>query len=291
MTTSVSDSIDESWRVHSNGFSAARRGTSYWLGADVSVQDVDGRRPEEAAYAGSRFFNQLPQAISVGQLAVERALGRLGSVKPASAVQTLVVDQRASGRLLAYLMGPMSGAALQQKRTFLGEKLGQSIGSPLLHVQDDPFVKRGFGSRLVDSEGIEAKPRVILDQGRLSMFFIDTYYGRKLGVPPTTSGSSNLAWQLGSLDAMGLIAQAGEGLYVTGFLGGNSNATTGDFSLGVQGFAIRNGKLAEPVAEANIADNHLQFWPRLVAVGNDPYPYSSMRTPSLVFDKVMVAGT
>ena len=77
---------------------------------------------------------------------------------------------------------------------------------------------------------------------------------------------------------------------VTGFLGGNSNGTTGDFSLGVQGFRIRRGQIAEPVGEMNISGNHLDFWKRLVAVGNDPWPYSSLRTPTLVFEGVQFAG-
>jgi PmbA protein len=40
----------------------------------------------------------------------------------------------------------------------------------------------------------------------------------------------------------------------------------------------------------NISGNHLEFWKRLVAVGNDPYPYSAIRTPTLVFDAVQFAG-
>jgi PmbA protein len=77
---------------------------------------------------------------------------------------------------------------------------------------------------------------------------------------------------------------------VTGFLGGNSNETTGDFSFGIAGFRIRNGQKVEPVAEMNIAGNLLTVWKKAVAVGNDVWLYSSMRTPSVVFDGVSVAG-
>jgi PmbA protein len=41
----------------------------------------------------------------------------------------------------------------------------------------------------------------------------------------------------------------------------------------------------------NIAGNHLQLWQRLAEVANDPWPYSSYRTPSLVFTDVVVSGT
>ena len=40
----------------------------------------------------------------------------------------------------------------------------------------------------------------------------------------------------------------------------------------------------------NLSGNHLEFWKKLVAVGNDPFPYSAMRTPTLVFENVSVAG-
>jgi PmbA protein len=203
----------------------------------------------------------------------------------------MAVDNRASGRLVAALLGPLAAAAVQQKRSYLEGKIGAAIGSPLLHLDDDPLVPRGLGSRLYDSEGIAAKRMPVFHEGVLRTYFVDTYYGRKLGIPPTTARSSNLAWKLGERSQEGLLADMGDGILVTGFLGGNSNGTTGDFSLGVRGFRVRGGRLAEPVGEMNVSGNHLELWKRLVAVGNDPYRYSAMRTPTLVFEGVQFAGT
>jgi PmbA protein len=169
--------------------------------------------------------------------------------------------------------------------------VGESIGSPLLVVQDDPFRPRGLGSRLYDGEGLAARPFPVFEGGALRTLYVDTYYGRKLGIPPTTARASNLTWKLGEHGAAELVARAGEGILVTGFLGGNSNGTTGDFSLGVRGFRIRGGAVAEPIGEMNVSGNHLDLWKRLAAVGNDPYRYSAMRTPTLVFEGVQVAGT
>jgi PmbA protein len=82
-----------------------------------------------------------------------------------------------------------------------------------------------------------------------------------------------------------------DGILVTGFIGGNSNATTGDYSFGVVGFRVRGGAVAEPVAEMNVSGNMAELMKRLVAVGDDPYLYSSMRTPTLVFEGVQFAGS
>jgi PmbA protein len=187
-------------------------------------------------------------------------------------------------------MGPLAASALQQKRSFLDGKLGQRVASARLDVTDDPFVPRGLGSRLFDGEGITARRFPIFEDGVLRSYYVDNYYGRKLGMAPTTRGMSNLAWKLGDRAAPALLADVKEGILVTGFLGGNSNATTGDFSLGAQGYRIRGGQLAEAIGEMNVSGNHLELWQRLAAVGNDPYPYSAGRTPTLAFEGVQFAG-
>jgi PmbA protein len=290
VTTSFSDTQSQTARVHSNGFEGEREDTSFWMSAQATMMDADGRRPEDYSFAGSRFFGELPDVAGVGREATERTLGHLGATKGASRIAKVALDHRVSGRLLAYLMGPLAAAALQQKRSFLEGKVGATVGSPLLDVIDDPLVPRGFGSRLWDGEGIAAKRFPLLEAGVLRNYYVDNYYGKKLGLAPTTARMSNLSVKLGSKSLAELLGDMGEGLYVTGFVGGNSNGTTGDFSLGFQGFAVRDGKVAEPVSEMNLSGSHLEAWHRLAAVGNDPYPYSAMRTPTLVFDGIQVAG-
>jgi PmbA protein len=200
------------------------------------------------------------------------------------------VDNRSAGRMVSMLLGPLSGSSLQQKRSFLEGKLGVPVFSDKMTIVDDPLLVGGLGSRLWDSEGIAARQRPLVDGGVLKSYYIDSYYGRKLGTAPTSGNASNLSWTIGEHDPGALVAAVSDGIFVTGFLGGNSNGLTGDFSLGVRGFRIRDGKLAEPVAEMNISGNHLEFWKRLAAVGNDPWAYSPLRTPTLVFDGVSFAG-
>jgi PmbA protein len=290
VSTGFDDTRTESFRVASNGFEGTRIDTVFFVSASVSVKDADGRRPEDYSFGGSRFLGEVPATAVVGREAAERAISRLGARKPPSAVVTLVIDNRAAGRLIGALGGPLSGASLQQKRSFLEGKLGQAIGSPLLDVVDDPLIPKGFGSRLFDAEGLAAKRRPVFEKGVLRSYYIDTYYGKKLKMAPTSGGTSNLAWTLGAKPQAAILKDVGEGILVTGFLGGNSNGTTGDYSLGVQGFRIRGGERAEPVGEMNIAGNMLELLKKLTAVGNDPWPYSSMRTPTLVFEGVQLAG-
>lgn len=282
--------LSESWLMTSNGFSGSNRGTSYSVGAQASAKDADGRRPEEYDYAGSRYWHALPDAGKLGRSAAERTIARLGAKKSPSAAMTVLVDNRSSGRLVSMLLGPLQASSIQQKRSFLENKLGQQLFSPLLTMTDDPLIPEAFGSRTFDSEGIAAKTRAIFAKGTLSSYYIDNYYGRKLQMAPTSGSPSNLSWQLGAKSQQQLLADIKDGLLVTGFIGGNANTGTGDFSLGLIGFRVRNGAIAEPVSEMNVAGNNLEFWKKLAAVGNDPFLYSSMRTPTLVFEDVSIAG-
>jgi PmbA protein len=290
VTTGCGDTLAETFRVHSNGFEGRRRVTDFWLSAQVSAKDPDGRRPEDWSAAASRHRALLPRPQEVGRDAAVRALSRAGSRKGDSAVLSMAVENRSAGRLVGYLLAALGASALQQKRSFLEGKRGQKVASRLLELADDPLVRRGLGSRLYDGEGLAARPFPVFTGGVLANYYVDTYYGRKLGMEPTTRGPSNLIMGLGEKDRAALLAEMGDGILVTGFLGGNSNSTTGDFSLGVQGFRVRGGEVKEPIGEMNVSGNHQELWRRLLAVGKDPYPYSTLRSPTLVFEGVQFAG-
>jgi PmbA protein len=288
--TSVSDSSSESAKVMSNGFEGENQSTSFWLGASTAVKDPDGRRPEGSNFAGSRFFAELPGPGDVGRLASERAFASVGATKIPSAVVPIIVENRVASRLVRALMGPLSGGSLQQKQSFLEGQLGKPIASKLLTIVDDPHILKGFGSRLYDGEGIASKKMPVIEAGVLRNYYINVYYGRKLKVAPTTGGSSNLVFALGKKNLEELLKDVKDGILVTGFLGGNSNGTTGDFSFGIQGFRIEKGARTTPLAEMNISGNQKELWQKLSAVGSDPYPYGSTLTPTLVLDGVSVAG-
>jgi len=143
---------------------------------------------------------------------------------------------------------------------------------------------------LFDMDGFALKKRVMVDEGVLKEFFVDWYYSRKLGWEPTTSGPSNLIIPPGKRSVEDIMKDLGRGIFITGFIGGNSNSTTGDASIGIVGQLFDGGKLVQAVSEMNIADNHLKFWNKLVEAANDPWIYSSQRFPSLVFEDVVVSG-
>lgn len=289
-TAGFYDTYFESVKVHSNGFSGENEGTVFSTGAEVTVEGEDGKRPEDWYYASTRFYDMLPEPGMLGRTGAEKALRKIGQQKIESAKMPMLVENRAAGRIFGALQGPLSGRSLQQKRSFLEGMLNQKIAADILTVTDDPFVVRGLGSRLYDSEGIAAKKMPVIEKGVLKNFYIDTYYGKKMGMAPTSGSTSNIIFDIGENSLEELTAKVDRGILVTNFIGGNSNSTTGDFSFGLQGFLIEKGSISYPVNEMNISGNMKEFWNKLAELGNDPYPYSSRKYPCLLFEDIDFAG-
>ncbi len=290
VSSGYSDSYSESVRFQSNGFSTEVHGTGFSAGAEVTVSDPGGGRPEDWFSAGSRFYDELPDTGTLGKKAADRALQKIGQKKIASGKYDMIVENRAGLRLISTLQGPMSGGALQQKSSFLESMIGKKVASQALTMTDDPFIVKGFGSRFFDGEGLAAHKRVMIEKGVLLNYYIDTYYGKKLGMAPTSGSGSNTVFEYGSQSLGEMIRNIKRGILVTGFIGGNSNSTTGDFSFGIVGMLIEDGAAVRPVNEMNISDNAKEFWHRLTETGNDPYPYSAARMPSMRFDSVNFSG-
>lgn len=289
-SASYSDTYSETTKVHSNGFAAEKMATAFTAVAEVTVKDDQGGRPEDSDYAVTRYFNNLPSPEKIGKQAVNRALRKIGQTKMDSGVYTMIVENRAAGRLLGIIRRPMTARALQQKSSFLDGMLGKQIASSKLTVVDDPFIIAGLGSRLFDGEGLAAHKRVLIEKGVLKEYYIDNYYGKKLGMEPNSGSSSNLVFEYGDKSLEDIVKDVPKAILVTGFIGGNSNPTTGDFSFGVMGQYVENGNIVHPVNEMNISGNAKELWKNLDRIGNDPFPYSSTKIPTLVFSGVNFSG-
>jgi PmbA protein len=290
VTANYSDNYSESVQLHSNGFSGQNAETFFQIFAEATVNDEGGGRPDDSSYAGNRFYSGLPEPKAIGQEAVKRAMRKIGQKKIASGKYDVIIENRALGRVLGMLQEPLSARSLQQKSSYLDGMLEKKIASEILTIKDDPFLEKGFGSRLFDGEGLAAAPRIILDKGILKSYYIDDYYGRKLNMTPNSGSPSNLIFSLGDRSLEQMIADLQRGIVITDFIGGNSNSTTGDFSFGIIGLLVENGEVVHPVNEMNLTGNGKEFWNQLAELGNDPFPYSSLLRPSMKFEGLQLSG-
>jgi PmbA protein len=290
VTAEENDGHSESFTMTSNGFEGHEEDTFYVAGAEMTIQDEGDRRPNGYHYVVTLNKKDMPSPEKIGAECAKRTMDLLGAKKIKTETLPIIIQNQQVGRIFNGFYQAMGGRSIQQKQSFLADKKGQKVGSELFTLIDDPFVKGGLGSRLFDGDGFATKKRVMIDKGVLKDYYVDWYYSRKLGWEPTTGGPSNLTVPTGKRSVEEIMKDLGRGIYITGFIGGNSNATTGDASIGIIGQLFEGGKPVQAISEMNISDNHLKFWNKLIEVANDPYPYSSYRFPSMVFADIVVSG-
>lgn len=287
--SSYSDEKDFKYMVASNGFEGEASGSSFSLASSVSIKGEGDTRPESYWYDSSLYYDTLVKE-GIGVKALERVLRKMGQKKVASGKYQMVVDNMNSSRLLSPVIDALYGSSIQQKNSFLLDKLDQKVLGDKMTLIDEPHLQRASGARYFDGEGVATKRMPVFENGVLKTYYIDTYAANKMGIKSTIASPSIFTMQMGDKDIDGLIVGIDKGILVTGFNGGNSNSTTGDFSYGVEGFLIEKGKLMQPISEMNATGNLISLWSNLSEVGNDPRNFSSWRIPSLVFDGVDFSG-
>lgn len=290
VVSSYDDGCGAEYMVASNGFEGEIQDTAYSLTAEVALKTDGDARPESYWYDSKLYWADL-ETVGIARKASQRAFQKLGQTKIKSGKYNLILDNTVSMKLLSPLISAMYGTAIQQKNTFLLNRLGDKIVSEKLTVIDNPHQKRAFGSRWYDGEGVATEDRVLIGKGVLNTYFIDTYNALKLNIQPTVASPSIIKLEHGIKNHSQLLNTMHQGIWVTGFNGGNTNSTTGDFSFGIEGFLVENGIATTPIGEMNITGNILDLWNNLVEVGNDPLSLNSSRQiPALLFEGVSFSG-
>ena len=275
----------------SNGFEGEHRDTGFGLGVELTLEEPNGRRPEAMAYYSAAHRGDLPAAPAVAAEAWHRAAQRLGSAPAPTGRYPMLLENNLVGRILGVLGGPLSGSELHQGRSCLAGKQGERIAASHFTLLDDPTIPRGLGSRPWDGDALRAKPMPVIEGGVLKNYYLSTYYSRKLGLPVTSGGRSNWVVPAGVRRPQQMLAELPKAIVVTGFLGGNSNGLTGDFSFGVQGLLLENGEVKAHLSEMNVSGNILDVLGNFAEAGSDVWTYSSLRSPSLLFQDVQFSGT
>ncbi len=289
ISSAYDDGVGAEYMIASNGFEVETIDSAFNLTVEVALKTDGEARAESYWYDSSIYWNDLIKK-GIGAKALERALQKIGQQKIKSGKYAMLLDNTTSSRLLSPMISAMYGSALQQKNSFLLDELGQKIASEKLTIIDTPHLQKAFGARWFDGEGVATSQRTIIDKGVLNTYFIDTYNGLKMDVEPTIASPSIISTALGEKNFDSLLQSMQKGIWVTGFNGGNSNSTTGDFSFGVEGFYIENGVATTPISEMNITGDLLSLWANLIEVGNDSRNTSSRRLPSLLFNDVNFSG-
>jgi PmbA protein len=281
-------------------FTGSYHSTSF--GVSVSVIAGEGLDMQtDYDFASSRFWRDLNRPEFVGQRAAERAVKRLNPVKKPTGKWPVVFDNRVARSLLGTFSGAINGTSIARGTSFLKDAMGTQIFAPTITISDDPMVKRGFGSEPFDAEGHSGSKLLLVEQGVLKHWLLDSRSANQLGLQSNyraarglssspSPASTNMLLHPGVLSLQELIADIQEGFFVTELFGMGINSVTGDYSQGASGFWIEHGEITVPVAEMTIASNLRDMF-RHLTVSNDIEYSSSKNAPALRIDGMTIAGS
>jgi PmbA protein len=292
--------------ANSRGFVGGYRTSYAGVSAAPLAMDANGQMQRDGWWSGARRLKDLESPESIGKEAARRTLRRLGARKVPTQRVPIVFAPEVSRSLIGSVFEAASGDSIWRHASFLAGKMGAQIGAATLTIVDDnammlPNGTGGFGSSPFDGEGLPSLRTVVVQNGVLQTYLLNTYAARKLGMKSTHNasrglagtpgiGCGNLFLEAGELTTEEIIAQTQTGLYVTSLMGFGTNIVTGDYSRGATGLWIENGELSHAVEEVTIAGNLAEMLMNVTAIGNDLVFRGSVAAPTLRIDGMTIAG-
>ena len=292
--------------ANSRGFVGGYRTSYDGVSAAPLAMDANGQMQRDGWWSGARRLIDLDSPESIGKEAARRTIRRLGARKVPTQRVPIVFAPEVARSLIGSIFEAASGDSIWRHASYLAGKLGEQIAAPTLTIVDDnamllPNGAGGFGSSPFDGEGLPSLRTVVVQNGILQTYLLNTYSARKLGMKSTHNasrglagtpgiGCGNLYLEPGQLSPEEIITQTHTGLYVTSLMGFGTNIVTGDYSRGATGLWIENGQLTHAVEEVTIAGNLAEMLMNVTAIGNDLDFRGSVASPTLRIDGMTIAG-
>ncbi len=286
--------------ANSLGFCGSYHTTSFSLSV-VPVASQDGGMQRDYWYSSQRKLKALEAAKAVGQKAAERTVRRLGAKQVRTQEAPIVFEPEMAASLLRHLASAISGSALYRKTSFLLDKIGEKVAADGIFVEDHARLPSALGSKPFDGEGLPTRQNIIVEDGVLTSYLLDTYSARKLGLQSTGNASrsfadtpaastTNFFLRPGTTPPKDIIQSVRSGLYVTELSGFGVNPVTGDYSRGAVGMWIEDGEIAYPVEEITIAGNLLDMFKNIEVIGDDLEQRSPISAPTVKISRMTIAG-
>jgi PmbA protein len=287
--------------ANSRGFAGEYRASSCSISVSPIALGQSGEMQRDYWYTQARALKNLDTPESVGIEAARRTLRRLDARRVKTQQLPLVFAPEIARSLIGAIFDAASGDSIYRGASFFTGKLGQQVAASSVTVVDDGTIIGGFGTSPFDGEGLPSRRTVIVENGVLVNYLLNTYTARKLGMKSTGNaarglagnpgtGANNLFLVAGTQSPDEILRDVPSGLYVTELMGQGVNMVTGDYSRGASGLWIENGELTYPVQEITIAGNLKDMFQNITAIGNDLVFRGSVASPTLRIDDMTIAG-
>ena len=300
-SVSYSESNSEELLTNSYGLKLKVKKSDFSIVAQITVKENDEIRSDYGVFAGNNL-NEFDIDAFVKELA-DKTLKKLGGTQCKSKKYPVILNPECSATLLrAYLSSTNAEDVQKNSSLFIG-KLGQQIASKKLTVIENPLAKNIFFNYF-DDEGVAINKKHIVKKGVLQTYLYTLETAAKAGIEPTGNGyrgagkaSAGLGYIIvkpGRKSEEEMITSIKEGVYITDLEGlhAGMNARSGNFSLQTQGFMIRNGKLAEPLALITVSGNLVDMFNNIKDVGSNSKFLLQGRAscPSMSIKKLFISG-
>lgn len=286
--------------ANSLDFAGEFRTTSCSL-ASVPVATEDGKMQRDYWYDVRRKLADMDSPEMIGVMAAKRTLRKLGGRAVPTQTVPVVLEPNMSRDLLGDIFNAASGESIFRKASFLVGQLGEQVATRRLTVVDDGTMLKGLGSRPFDGEGLPTRRTVVIRNGVLESYLLNTYTARKLGLRSTGNAgrgltgatgveAGNLYIEPGQSSQDEIIKSVSKGLLITELLGFGVNIVTGDYSRSASGIWIENGELTFPVQGVTIAGNLKDMLNSIEMIGSDLDFRGSVVAPTLLIDGMTIGA-
>lgn len=291
ISSNLGGRVSSSFLIDSQGFEGCSYSASVGISTTVSLLDPKSdSRPSDGWMFYALDYDEIePLIAQLGPLALTAAQQKIGAHPLPTGQYTIAVEPVCLMQILDPLINAMFGGCLYQHRTFLEGRMGQQIASPLMTLTEEPQRHGAFGATLFNSEGVRAEAYDLIRDGRLCTWIIGTYYAHKLKCQPTPNTTQVLCLAPGERSRQEIIGNESELLLITGFLGGNCNEVTGDFSYGIEGQLYRKGERVHGVSGMNLTGNFLDLWNHLAETSSDVEKIPDGYFPLTVFTDIKLS--
>lgn len=286
---------------NSHGIDLSDERSDFYLMQEVIAQH-NGDSRTSWAIDFSHFYNEISPS-NVGIEAAENAVGLLGGKRLKTGEYPAVIKNLPASELLGAIGKSFLSEAIFKNKSRLKNRINEKIFSETLTIFDSGLISSGWNSFAFDGEGVISQENIIVENGELKEFLYDNYYGRIFNrkstgncrrdeyfVPPRQD-ITNLFIKPDRQTLEDLVRGTGNGIMITGLMGVHTiNPVTGDFSLGAEGYCLKNGNVSEPFSGVTVSGNLFELFKNVSAVGSDLRFLFSSGSPSLLIKKVMLGG-
>lgn len=287
--------------VNSNGLNVSYDTTAYRIGINVVAAKNDEMFPGEGDFS-ARYFEDLPGPETMVEEIASKAVRLVGGTSVPSGDYEIIFTPDGAGSILWGLAFALDGQSYIKGSSFLSDKIGEKFADSILTVIDNPLMKRGIGSRPVDAEGTLSQDLKLIDSGTLKGVMYDLKTAAKAGAKSTGSATrrdytaspsiwpNNFHIAAGSAKFNDVVSSCTKGIIVEMTQGWGLNSINGQYSAGINGILVRNGKQIKPVANITLAAGTDEVFKGIGAICDDLTFYHNFNSPSIMVKKMKVGA-